>query len=254
MGVANRSTNSSSSMNSNRMTSSAHMVRRKNVEQKPTYETISLESWISHYHSEEDMREVFLNMDRAMKYVHDHGYCIKSFHPKDIEIINQQFDQIRFKTLLEMPFDPVERKQYVKEDIYNSSFLQIGIYTKCLYYLKRDYLKANYADFSQFLPEGDVPYYRGVVERGASVYFCEYDLEKRKRDLMNLEKEVGDGNVPTDKSALNSLDVNEEINSVIYRQISKKNEAAYINFLVYPTIMFAISIIIALIVRILSFI
>lgn len=248
MGVANRSTN-----NSKHMASNTHMVRTNNA-QGPSYDTITLEDWISRYRSEDDMREVFLNMDRAMKYVHDHGYCVKNFHPRNIEIINQQFDQIRFKTLLEMPFDPMERKQYIKDDIYNSSFLQIGIYTKCLYCLKRDYLKANYDSFSQFLPEGDIPYYRGVIERGASVYFCEYDLEKRKRDLVALEKEVGGEDVPTDKSSLDGLHVNEEINSVIYRQISKKNEAAYINFLVYPTIMLAISIIIALIVRILSFI
>ena len=224
----------------------------KNNIRPSNYDVVSLETWLKYRRDEEDIREVFLNMDRAMKYVHDHGYCIKSFHPKDIEIINGELDQIRFNTLLEMPVDLVKQKQYIKEDIYNSSFLQIGIYTKCLYYLKRDYLKANYDSFATFLPQGDVPYYRGVVERGASVYFCEYDLEKRKRDLVSLEKEVGDENTPTDKSALAELDVNEEINSVIYRQISKRNDAAYINFLVYPTIMFAISLIIALIVRLLS--
>ena len=104
------------------------------------YDSISLESWIRSSHSEDDIRNVFLNMDRAMKYVHDHGYCVKSFHTKDIELINGKLDQIRFNTLLEMPSNMNERRQYVKEDVYNSSFLQIGIYTKCLYYLKRDYL------------------------------------------------------------------------------------------------------------------
>ena len=37
------------------------------------YDFVSLESWIKVRHSEEEMREVFLNMDRAMKYVHDRG-------------------------------------------------------------------------------------------------------------------------------------------------------------------------------------
>ena len=110
---------------------------------KATYDSVTLESWLKIRHSEDDLREVFLNIDRAMKYVHDHGYCIKSFHPKEIEIINEQLDQIRFNTLLEMPFDQAVRKQYIKEDIYNSSFLQIGIYTKCLYYLNRDYLNTT---------------------------------------------------------------------------------------------------------------
>ena len=217
---------------------------------KATYDSVTLESWLKIRHSEDDLREVFLNMDRAMKYVHDHGYCIKSFHPKEIEIINEQLDQIRFNTLLEMPFDQAVRKQYIKEDIYNSSFLQIGIYTKCLYYLNRDYLKSNYDSFATFLPQGDVPYYRGIIERGASVYLCEYDLEKRKRDLVSLEKEVGDESVSADKSSLSSLDVNEEINSVIYRQITKNNDAAFIDFLVYPTLMLVVGVMIALIVRV----
>ena len=101
-----------------------------------SYDSISLESWIRNSHSDDDIRDVFLNMDRAMKYVHDHGYCVKSFHPKDIELINGKLDQIRFNTLLEMPNNINDRRQYVKEDVYNSAFLQIGIYTKCLYYLK----------------------------------------------------------------------------------------------------------------------
>lgn len=215
------------------------------------YDSVSLESWIRGRRSEDDMREVFLNMDRAMKYVHDRGYCVKSFHPNDIEIINHELNQIRFKTLLEMPVG-LERKKYIKEDIYNSSYIQIGIYTKCLYYLNRDYLKENFDSFAQFLPEGDVPYYRGVVERGASVYFCEYDLEKRKRDLIALEKEVGGEGVATDTSHLNKVDVNEGINSVIYRQLNRRNDAAYIYFLVYPAIMFTVGILIAIIVRVLS--
>ena len=90
------------------------------------------------------------------------------------------------------------------------------------------------------------------MERGASVYFCEYDLEKRKRDLTTLEQEVGDVDVPDDSPALTVVDVNEEINSVIYRQITKRGDAAYINFLVYPTMMLAIGLIIAIIVRVLS--
>ena len=102
------------------------------------------------------------------------------------------------------------------------------------------------------VPQGDVPYYRGVVERGASVYLCEYDLEKRKRDLASLEKEVGGDGIPTDTSHLDKVDVNEGINSVIYRQINKSNDAAYINYLVYPAIIFTISIIVAIIVRVFS--
>ena len=62
-----------------------------------------------------DYRTFALNMDRAMKYVHDYNYCVKSFHPADIEILNSKLDQIRFKALLEMPSDPNAKRQYIKE-------------------------------------------------------------------------------------------------------------------------------------------
>ena len=78
------------------------------------YDFVSLESWIKTRHSEDEMREVFLNMDRAMKYVHDRGYCVKSFHPKEIELINHELNQIRFRTLLEMPTSSLDRKRYIK--------------------------------------------------------------------------------------------------------------------------------------------
>ena len=51
---------------------------------------------------------------------------------------------------------------------------------------------------------------------------------------------------------VNNLDVNEEINSVIYRQITKRGESAFVNFLVYPTLILAIAVIFSLIVRMLS--
>ena len=51
-------------------------------------EAMSLDSWIKSFRDEEEMREIFLNMDRAMKYLHDRGYCVKSFDPRNIFILN----------------------------------------------------------------------------------------------------------------------------------------------------------------------
>ena len=109
---------------------------------KATYDSVTLESWLKIRHSEDDLREVFLNMDRAMKYIHDHGYCVKSFDPRNIMILNNSINQIKLD-IVALPDDYAERKQYIKEDIYNSSFIQIGLYSKCLPFLKRDFLKSN---------------------------------------------------------------------------------------------------------------
>ena len=69
--------------------------------------------------------------------------------------------------------------------------------------------------------------------------------------MSSLEKEVGD-EATVSSPSLSSLDVNEEINSVIYRQITKRGESAFVNFLVYPTLLLAIGVIFSLVVRMLS--
>lgn len=216
------------------------------------YESISLSAYIDSFRDEEEMREIFLNMDRAMKYIHDRGYCVRSFNPKDIEILNNSVNQIRFAELLPLPDDYNQKKKYIKEDIYNSSFVQIGLYANCLSYLQRDFLKSNFDKFAQFLPEGDVPYYRGVIDRGASVYFCEYAMEKANRDFVALEQELageGASKMPTrtNRSMFDDLGINDKINDKIYKQISGKSDAAFISFLLFPTAILVLSAIFALV-------
>lgn len=215
---------------------------------------VSLASWINSYRDEEEMREIFLNMDRAMKYLHDRGYCIKSFDPRNIYILNNSIDQIKLD-VLPLPSDYSESKKYVKEDIYNSSFIQIGLYSKCLPYLKREFLKSNFDKFCEFLPEGDVPYYRGVIDRGASVYFCEYAMEKANRDLAALEKELaGEGmGTPAPKSPMGDVNVNTRINDGIYKQLSGKRDAAFVSLLLFPTALLVLGVVLALISLIISF-
>ena len=219
-------------------------------------EAVSLDSWIKSFRDEEEMREIFLNMDRAMKYLHDRGYCVKSFDPRNIYILNNSLNQIKLD-IIPLPEDYAIRKQYIKEDIYNSSFIQIGLYSKCLPYLNRDFLKSNFDKFCEFLPEGDVPYYRGVIDRGASVYFCEYAMEKANRDLANLEKELAEEGmglgVPKPKNTMGDVNVNTRINDGIYKQLSGKREAAFVSLLLFPTALLVVGVIIALISLIISF-
>lgn len=222
------------------------------------YESISLCSYVDSFRDEEEMREIFLNMDRAIKYLHDRGYCVGSFDPRKIEILNNSINYIRFVEILPLPSDNLERKKYIKEDIYNSSFVQIGLYSKCLLYLRQDFLKSNFDSFAKFLPEGDVPYYRGVIERGASVYFCEYAMEKAKRDYTLLEKELSlESGVKissngVSKSMFDDIGVNDKINDKIYKQITGKGEAAFISFLLFPTVIIVLGIIISLIAMFLN--
>lgn len=226
------------------------------------YESISLADWIMKHPSEEELRIVFINMDRALKYIHDHGYCIEVFYPTEIEILNNELDHIQFKKLLELSKDSFRRNQMKKEDIFNSSLIQIGIYSNSLKYLNPKFVKENFDSFAQFIPSGDVPYYRGVIQRGANVYFCEFVVEKRKRDLSELENQVQDGGVGQGKKLTKSSGqivgvesiTNDKINDSIYSQINGLRDAAFINYLILPTVILLILLLLGIISLIISFV
>lgn len=215
----------------------------------------TLYQWINSHHNEEELREVFLNMDRALKYIHDHDYCIEAFYPTEIQVLNNETDHIRFKKLIELPSDPEVRRQWITEDIFRSSLIQIGIYSNSLKYLTPDFLKENFDSFTQFIPSGDVPYYRGIVQRGASVYFCEYAVERRNRDLEELEKELGedaDKEKQLLKTPTNEDITNNRVNDVIYRQINGLKDAAFVNMLLIPTIVIGSVLVLAILAFLIS--
>lgn len=222
---------------------------------KKEVESVTLGEWISSHSSEEELREVFLNMDMALKYIHEHGYCIDIFYPSEIEILNNEVNHIQFKKLMQLSLDSSRRREMIKEDLFNSTLIQIGIYSNCLNYLRPEFLKEHFEEFTQFIPSGDVPYYKGVVQRNAIVYFCEYALEKRNRDLADLEKQLGEDGSGKGRQLLKSTPhnigvesiTNEKINDEIYSQINGMKEAAFINLLMMPTIILVVLFLLGLI-------
>lgn len=227
-----------------------------NVLLKNNYDSISLDDWIKEHHSEDELREVFLNLDRALKYIHEHGYCIEVFYPTEIMVLNNETDHIQFNKLLELSSNEEMKRQMIKEDIFNSSLVQIGLYSNSLRYLTPEFLKENFDAFAQFLPTGDIPYYRGVVQRGASVYFCEFALEKRNRDLEELEKQLGedgDKNKELWKSKIPQTSItNDRVNDTIYKQINGLKDSAFIHFLILPTIVLGMLLVFSIITWIVS--
>ena len=207
-------------------------------------DAVSLDKWIMEHASDRELKDLFLNMDVALKYIHEHGYCIEEFYPSKIFILNHSTQQIQFKKLMELPTDMNTRHQFIEEDIFNSSFIQIGIYSHTLKYLKPEFLKDNFDSFTTFIPEENVPYYRGVVERGASVYLSDFTLERSKRDFEKLESELSSEGESVGKQMVMSNDhnvlvdsiSNNKINDQIYRQINGLKDSAFIRILVIPTI------------------
>lgn len=224
---------------------------------KNEYESMNLDEWISFHSGEDEMRSVFLNMDRALKYIHEHGYCIEVFHPLYIEVLNNSDDYIQFKKLIELSKDPILKKKMIAEDIFHSSLIQIAFYLKMtdLNQLNPDFLKENFDEVSQFIPEGDVPYYRGVIQRGASVYFCEYALEKRNRDLEDLEKELGEDTSKEKVYLKDNISItNSSVNDIIYKQINGLRDSAFVHTFLIPTIVLSLLLLFGVISWVFSFI
>ena len=220
---------------------------------------VNLFDWLSEHYTDEEKREVFLNMDIALKYIHNHGYCIEIFHPSRIKILNNNPNYVKFENLVELSSDSSERSEMIKTDIFNSSLIQIGIYTNTLKSLTPSFLKENFDEIARFLPEGDVPYYRGVVQRGATVYFSEFALEKMNRDLKQLEQQINESeggkphtNYNEDNKTFDNLS-NDKINDSIYKMINGVREAAFINNLLIPTVIILSIIFICLIAFILIY-
>lgn len=203
----------------------------------------TLQEWFKDSHSEEEKRELFLYLDFAMKYVHDRGYCVLTFNPSEIEILNNSIKQVKFNTLLKMPEDDLAYQNRLKdEDIFNSAAVQVLLYSKFPLNTKTDFLKEHFDDFVTFLPESDSRYYRGVIQDGASVYFTEFELERVRREEEQLEKELSDlpnQNIDDEKKkkqALVKMFTNDKINNTIYKKINVVQESAFINVLLYPTV------------------
>lgn len=203
----------------------------------------TLQEWFKDSHSEEEKRELFLYLDFAMKYVHDRGYCVLTFNPSEIEILNNSIKQVKFNTLLKMPEDDLAYQNRLKdEDIFNSAAVQVLLYSKFPLNTKTDFLKEHFDDFVTFLPESDSRYYRGVIQDGASVYFTEFELERVRREEEQLEKELSDlpnqniDDANKKKQALVKMFTNDKINNTIYKKINVVQESAFINVLLYPTV------------------
>ena len=159
--------------------------------EKKKNDSVSLDEWLYFHTTEDERREIFLNMDKALKYIHEHGYCIGVFYPTEIQILGDMVDHVKFNELMPLPFNERDRRTIINEDIFRSSLIQIGIYSNTLKYLTPELLKGNFDSFMQFLPNGDIPYYRGIIQRGATVYFSDFANEKTNRDLADLESQLG---------------------------------------------------------------
>ena len=192
---------------------------------------ITLYEWLKTKRSEEEKRDLLLNMDIALKYLNDRDMMVTSFNPNDIEIMNNDVKEIMFNSVDHMNniADSI-----VRRNIYEEAKLALSIYLNYFEGLNDDFLKSNYDEFVFAIPADDVNYYKGIIVNGSSVYFSEFDFEKRKRDIMKLNGEVKDDEMSNDLNGLMPLN-NDSINNKLYSKVFR--EGAYANTSILPKVM-----------------
>lgn len=219
--------------------------------------TVSLDEWLQFNSDTEKRRNLFINMSSSLKYIHNRGYYVSSFLPTNIDVLDGATSQVRFNELDIMPDDYKIKTDIVRQNIFDTAFLQIGIYTDCLPYLRRDFLVDNFDEFSTFIPSTDIPYYRGVIQRGANVYLVDFCNELRNRELAALGASLGDNNNQSSNVGINQSNgkgnkilnksngksiLSDDQYSSIY-DLNKTKDAAFVSFLLIPLFVSAFGII-----------
>lgn len=210
---------------------------------------ITITEWLKDKRSEEEKRDLLLNLDLALKYLNDRGMMVTSFNPNDIEIIDNNIKEIMFKKIDRMGSSP---DFVVKNNIYDEAKLALSIYLNYFDGFNDNFLKNNYDEFVFAIPQDDVNYYKGIIVRGSSVYFSEFDFEKRKRDFSKLEDEVGsDSNNQLSSDMVELMPINNDsINNKLYSKIFR--ESAYANASILPSVIIMLGFIICIVSIILS--
>ena len=212
----------------------------------------TLDEYTKSYHDNDEYTHLFYVMDSTMKYIHGKGYYVINFNPKNIVVgvTSDNRDFVNFKSLDVMDEDITSK---INSNIYNLAFLEIGILSETLNYLKPEFLKENYSQFKIFIPENLVNYYQMIVVNGGHSYLCDYIEIKNKQEVSKLNKALEeDGGVNKGKSYVKSTghygnDDEKIVPMKLPNQDNKDNIAAFVTNYVLAFMVIASSLLIPII-------
>lgn len=222
--------------------------------------SLSLKEWLETNHEIESRQKLFYNMSCTLNYIHNRDYYIKSFNPKEIEILNpEKLSPIRYDTVVRMPKE--HKDQIVREDIYNLAFIQISAYSNIkIEDLKPMFLKENFSEFQRYLPQEDVRYLQGVIERGAGIYYYEYVDKRNELELEKLREEMSSEVNDSSNSVSNSLGIQKSKSTAVgkamvdhdtkklYGDLVDTKQAAFVSFLIFPVSLILLGLILVMVV------
>ncbi len=219
--------------------------------------SVTIKNYLKQTIDEETRRKLFYNMSATMKYIHSYDYYISNFNPAEIEIKNiETLSPIQYNYISKME---EENEKLIQQNIEMLALMQVGIYTNTLEYLKASnivYIKEHFQEFEQFLPEVDVPYLRGVIQRNSPVYYCDFVKEKNKREITKLEEATGVSSNNTKGIGIQKVKATEVGTALADKETEKlysnldDKQAAFTNFLILPIAMILLGGIISVIIAI----
>lgn len=222
---------------------------------KSEFEPMNMQEYFYAYPSNDRRQKMFSGFHGTMKFLHGNGYVSENMHPSMIIVLDEEAKHIRIVRIAKMPddMDMAERKRLVQEDIKNAVIVQIGLFTGTLPYLRgnRDdilnFFKEQFDEIAQFLPDGDAPYYRGVLN-GAVVYYCDFFLKKKEIEFNNLQQQTG--KVIQGDFLQGSREAVNKAAGEVYPFVKK--DAAFIYMLIIPTVVVVLITIFAIISWVIS--
>ncbi len=215
-------------------------------------EEITLEEWTNHYHSTEEMRELFCAQSAALKRTHQYGYYVTDFNLNQILVGNQQAHQyVIFKEVKSLP-NGEEKKAMMQRNIQTECFQEIGIYCSMLSDMTIEFtpsfLKENFDRFSPFLPEQDFSFYKKVFVYDSMIYLTDFVAKRAEREVTQLESQLKEenGGRPLNKSTPQGRAMAETANNAPFLSSDNTSQSAFVYTFVLPFVIFALSLLIPL--------
>lgn len=214
-------------------------------------DAVTLKDWLRESHTTEEYQALFMVMDMTMHYIHNKGYGVLTQRGKEgypeldtskVQIIPGEHPRVMFLDIDIV--DPTYQRQLVHDNIYSNAYTAVKAYAGFTEALNHTFLKNNFKEFELFLPEDDVPYYRGIIERDSTVYYQEYVQKRLERQIQK------EGGAMAGTSISNSLSKSTEVGRQIasqYSNLDNSNMAAFVHLYIFPAIIILLSMLIPII-------
>lgn len=216
----------------------------------------NVKEWLKYNSNHDDISKLFYNMSFTMKYIHNNNYYIKSFDMSQINIVDEDvLSPIEYKSIEKIVTDSDQVN--ISNNIHILALMQLGAYSNTLDYFNSKFAEDNFNEFEIFIPENDIPYLRGAVQRKSPVYYCDFVDARNKREIEKMEKEAGGfnsavGGLTKSKSTAIGRAMSDKENERLYKNKFDDSQAAFTTFLILPLTLILLGIILSIVTLLVS--